>query len=274
MIKGMTGFAQSQFSFQGVKGNVEIKSLNSRHFETVSHLAPGFNAFEDKIKKIVGRKIKRGRINVVINFLTPVPRGSVVLNESVAREYVSKLKHLKRSLKVKDTISLSQIINLPGVLSLEEKQISLPSLWLKIEAALNHAMDVLLKARLSEGRCLGTDIAKWIKQIHGSIRQMQKRAQTVIAKKTQELTTEELSAFLKSSNINEELARLNFHLDSLKKRLKSNDSVGKELDFICQELLREINTAGAKLADKDISACAIQIKSGIEKIREQAQNIE
>lgn len=273
MIKGMTGFAQKKFSFKGMRGVVEIKSLNNRYLEIVCHLPVGFNAFEDKIKKILEPQIKRGRINVAINFLNK-PSTTVVLNQTLAKEYLLSVKKMQKSLHLKGAISLAEVVNLPGVVSLKEKQVSLPLLWKKIEGVLKQTRDALLKERISEGRCLYQDICRRVAQIHNALRQTQRRLKTIICQKTKMLSQEELSAFLKSSDINEELVRIKFHLNTLSQRSKSNDSAGKELDFICQELLREINTTAAKMPDKEITTYAIQIKSQIERIREQAQNIE
>ncbi len=273
MIKGMTGFAQSDFIFQAAKGTVEIRSLNNRYFDLACHLPPGFGSFEERVKKILEQKIKRGRITVIVNFLSR-PSPKITLNQPLAREYLLSLKKLQKSLNLKDKISFPELVKLPGVFTVHENHIPAATLWAKIEIALKRALEDFLKSRAKEGKCLYSDISRNIRQIQNTLRRMHKSAQLVIQAKSKLLSDEEVSSFLKSSCINEELIRLEFHLHSLQERLKSNDSVGKELDFICQELLREINTSGAKLPDKQVSSCAIKIKSDIEKIREQVQNIE
>lgn len=273
MIKSMTGFAEERFSLKEVKGTAEIKSLNNRYFDLVCHLPIGFSAFEERIKKIFGEKLKRGRVTVLVNFLSkPFPK--IILNQPLAKEYLLSLKKLKKSLKLKGEISLAEITKLAGVFVIQENHLPAAALWKGIESALIKALNNLLKSRAVEGKFLCRDISGNIKQIRISLKQMQKAAEAVTRNKSRFLCGEELASFLKSSNIDEEITRLKFHLNTLEQRLKSNDSVGKELDFICQELLREVNTSGAKLADKAVSGCAIKIKSDIEKIREQVQNIE
>lgn len=273
MIKGMTGFGRQEFNCQGVKGMVEIKSLNNRYFDLVCHLPTGFNAFEEQIKKILESKIKRGRITVVINLLQkPTPR--LVLNRTLAREYLLSLKKLSQLLKIKQDISSVELLKLPGIFSLEETQVAAHLLWLKIEPVFKKAAAGLMKHRAKEGRFLLRDILQHAKEIRSTLKEMRRKAEAFIRRKAKLLEPEELASFLKSSDINEEITRLNFHLNSLQERMNANDSVGKELDFICQELLREVNTSGAKLADKEVASCAIKIKSDIEKIREQVQNVE
>ncbi len=273
MIKGMTGFSRSEFSFQGFKGSVEIKSLNNRNFDLACHFPPGLGALEERAKKILEQEFKRGRITVLINFLhKPCLRVSV--NQALAQEYLSSLKKIQKALNLKGEIYLSEIVKMPGVLSVEEIPIPGQLLSEKIAIALRQAAESLLRSRSREGACLAKDISAKINHIQKTLMQMQQAAEKVFKRGESALSSDEFSAFLRSSNINEELIRLRFHLNSLKNLLKSRDSVGKELDFICQELLREINTSGAKLPDKQVSSCAIKIKSAIEKIREQVQNIE
>jgi uncharacterized protein (TIGR00255 family) len=273
MIKGMTGFAQKRFNFKGISGNVGIRSLNNRYFDLACHLPSGLNAFEERIKNILAKHLKRGRVTVLVSFLSK-PALKVKQNLPLAKEYLSSLKKLQRALNLKEKAPLLEIIKFPGVFSVEESEVPLALLWQKIEPVLKKALENLLESRLKEGRALFIDISQHIRRIQTTLAQMRRASDGVIRQKSKTLSGEEFSSFVKSSNIDEEMTRIKFHLNSLKARLKSVDSVGKELDFICQELLREVNTCGAKLPDKNVTAFAIKIKSDIEKIREQVQNIE
>lgn len=272
MIKGMTGFGQATGETSGGRFVLEIKSLNHKFLDVVLHLPPGFNVFESKINKLVQKKIRRGRITVALNF-SSAPRQTIVLNKSLAQDYYNSLKALKKQLGLNDTIKLSDVVALSGVVEIQNAKISNDMLP-KINSALDSALNALIKMREQEGLSIYQDVNSKLQQLQSLLAQIPTRAKAIISLKSKSLSQEELPLFLKSSDINEEVSRLKYHINNFQKKLRLPVVSGKELDFISQELQREINTVGAKLPDTQITSFVIKIKDLVEKIREQLQNVE
>jgi uncharacterized protein (TIGR00255 family) len=273
MINGMTGFGRQNFSAPKVKGFIEIRSLNHKYFDIVFHLPPGFGIFEERLKRLLHRRIGRGRITVALVF-TSRPEDKINVRQDIAKNYLKTFKSLNKSLHLKSDLGLSNVITLPGVIRCEEAQISPEELWPHVEKAAGKALKNLLRLRRREGDALRRDISEKIARINATLKIFPRRIKEIVAGKRKVLSSEEFSAFLRSSDINEELTRLSHHLKTLKYKLTDGKGAGKEMDFIAQELQREINTIGAKLLDRAVSEGVIKIKSQVEKIREQLQNIE
>lgn len=273
MIRGMTGFGRQGFTKSKIKGLVELRSLNHKYFDVAFHLPNGFGSFEEKLKRLLHKDIMRGKVNASL-VLTCRPDDRIAVRKDIASNYLKTFKTLNKSLHLKSDLGLSNVVTLPGVIRCEEYQISPEQLWPQAERATKIALASLVKMRQAEGKSLYLDIADKINKIQAELKLIPLRVKQIIAAKKSSLPAEEFSAFLKGSDINEELTRLSYHLKSIKSKLSDNGAVGKELDFIAQELQREINTISAKLLDHAISARVIKIKSLVEKIREQLQNVE
>jgi uncharacterized protein (TIGR00255 family) len=273
MINGMTGFGRQNFSSPQAKGFIEIRSLNHKYFDIVFHLPQGFGIFEERLKRLLHSRISRGRVTVSLVF-TSRPEDKITVRQDIAKNYLKTFKSLNKSLHLKSDLGLSSVITLPGVIRCEDTQVSPDDLWPCVEKAANAALSNLLKLRRREGDALRRDIGEKIKRINAALRIFPPRIKEIAAGKKKILSHEEFSAFLRASDINEELTRLSYHLNTLKSKLSDGKGAGKEMDFISQELQREINTIGAKLLDKTVSETVIRIKSLVEKIREQLQNIE
>lgn len=272
MIRGMTGFGQAQRQVLGGRFSLEIKSLNHKFLDLVFHLPPGFSMFEEKIKKQIQKKLKRGRIVVALAF-NVAPRQKVVLNHSLARDYFNTLQILHKELGLTEPIKLSDVVSLSGIVEIQHSQIS-SDLWPKLSSAVAEALENLVKMRQAEGASIYNDVAGKLKLLQEELSLIPRRAKIIIAQKSKTLSSEELPVFLKSADINEEISRLKYHLNNFRNKLKKESVSGKELDFISQELQREINTVGAKLPDTQITSSVIKVKDLIEKIREQLQNVE
>jgi uncharacterized protein (TIGR00255 family) len=293
MIKSMTGFGRGESAADRGALKVEIKTLNSRFFEISSRLPEHFMVFEDKIRAEITKKIKRGKANLSLTY-EGQGRASpkLIIDTKLAREYKDLLLSLKRSLNVKDDIGLSQIISFPNVITTGDAPKDEAKLWPDVKFALDRAIASLVKMREAEGRNLAGDILKRKKTILKDILLIERRAKlsfkeyrVQLLKKIKELSSGkinldkgrlelEVALFAKNSDISEELTRIKAHLGGLEDALKRETEVGRKLDFITQELHREINTVGQKTNDYKISQLAIAIKGEIEKIREQVQNIE
>lgn len=275
MIVSMTGFGSSESESAGIgKISVELRSTNHKFLEIVFHAPDGFISLEDRIKKEVESKIKRGRVSCSIN-IGEGHSAKVSINKPLLANYVSALKKIKNQLKTKDDISLDLLLRLPGVLSLEDRAHSKEALWPPLKGHIREALAKLVKTRQKEGSALEVFLRNRAEEVHKDLEMIKERYKKAVQEALQKLTTDESRAgFLKDSDINEEIERLSFHIRNFKQKLNKRGPVGKELDFIAQEMQRETNTMGAKSFDVSVSARVVQIKSQIEKIREQVQNIE
>lgn len=275
MIQSMTGFGgqEAEIALFG-KVSVELRSSNHKFLEVVFHLPEGFLSLEDKIKKEIEAKIKRGRVTGAINIIG-AKASCVSINKALLRNYISILRDIQEQFQIKDEISISTLIHLPGVLSLGESDIPKQNLWLRLKVLVNRALDDLVKMRQKEGRALCGFLKTRAEALRVNLAIIKMKFEKAIKEKLRQLdTAEERSGFLKDSDITEEIERLAFHIRNFKSKLSKNGPIGKELDFIAQEMQREANTLAAKTFDATISARVVQIKSQVEKIREQVQNIE
>jgi uncharacterized protein (TIGR00255 family) len=275
MIKSMTGFGscESEISSFG-KISVELRSTNHKFLEIVLHLPEGSLSLEERIKKTIESKIKRGRVTCAIN-IGSRRSGKAIVNKTLLKKYIIKINDIKKELNLRESLSLSALINLPGVLTLEEERISAESLWPKIKVILNSAVNNLAASRAKEGKALQGYLrlqAEELKERLADIKLILKKS--LKARLKGFATDEERAVFLKDTDTTEEIDRLKFHINNFKNKIINSTSVGKELDFIAQEMQREANTLAAKTYDVYVSAQVLKIKSLIEKIREQAQNIE
>jgi uncharacterized protein (TIGR00255 family) len=166
------------------------------------------------------------------------------------------------------------LVRLPGVLETKETALDPEALWPTLEKGFSKAVKSLVAMRVSEGKTLARDVMDKLKSMSLQIKKIQKKIQIILNEQKAKLTNEEFGSFQRSSDVNEEITRLMHYIDEIKPLLKSETTVGKKIDFIAQEMQRETNTIGSKLQDKVVSNAVISLKSKIEKIREQSQNIE
>ncbi len=275
MIKSMTGFGgRHEKDSRAGKISVELKSTNHKFLEAVLHLPDGFLSIEDKIRKEIEARLKRGRVTCVVNISAP-QKENISINESVLRKYIFSLKGVQKKFRMENTVTLDTLIRLPGVLIVSEAEADKAAVWPRIKNLLLAALDDLVKMRQKEGRALEVILKKRAQELSRELTALKARFKKVMQTKSAEIISdEERASFLKNADITEEIDRLEYHIKNLLHKLSQKAPVGKELDFIAQEMQREANTIGAKSCDTLISARGVQMKSHIEKIREQAQNIE
>lgn len=253
---------------------VELKSSNHKFFETVFHLPEKCLFLEERIRKEIEAKIKRGRIVCAVN-ITGAKGSTVSLNKQLLKNYLAALRNIKRQFKIEDGIEINTLIHLPGVLSLEENMAGRTNIWPALKVLVRRALEDLLKTRQKEGRALAVFLKKRGEFLKANLNIIRVKFKRALKNKLGKIETDdERSSFLKATDISEELERLVFHIRNFKSKLSAAGPVGKELDFIAQEMQREANTLAAKLFDAAISGRVVQMKSQIEKIREQVQNIE
>jgi uncharacterized protein (TIGR00255 family) len=288
----MTGFGRGKAELRGGRVTIEIKTVNHKFFEMTAKLPNHISVFEDRIKEIVQKKIKRGKVNLNLIYDGVIVKDErVSVNVPLAKSYYHALSKLQRTLNIKGEALVDDLILFPGVLNYEVREESLVRLWPKIKEALDTALGTVVADRIREGRALHKDLARRAACIEKMLRAINDRAEVNIgeyrkkfAQRVKELSggqkmdsgrlEMEVAIFAKNCDISEEITRLENHLANFGNTISRDDEAGKKLDFIAQELHREINTIGAKAGDFKISKNVIDIKSEIEKIREQVKNLE
>ncbi len=292
MIRSMTGFGKAATRTKQCTVIIEMKTINHKFFELSARMPNGLGQVEDKLKSAVSKKIKRGKVylNIELEGQKDAPPGALI-NEGAAKRYKNELVKLKKNLGLEGGVSLNQIITLPGVVVSEAGKTNARKYFPAVKEALDRALNKLVADRGKEGRALCKDLTKRAKNIRSAVEHIDERVAISIVKyknhmtnKIKELTgaknvergrlEQEVALFAKNCDVSEELVRLRSHLASFKDSLMANGEAGKKLDFIAQELHREANTIASKSSDFKISNSVIQMKSDIEKIREQVKNIE
>ncbi len=273
MIQGMTGFGHADFTCGKIKGSAEIKSVNHRYLDVAYYLPLGFAKVEEKLRILFKQNLERGRINVSLK-ITSKPEPQVSFNHQVAKTYIRKSAKLKRELGLSGQLSLPELIQLPGVVVTSEWSISVEKIWPNVETCIKKALSHMTAMRKREGISLAADIRDKLRRMTARIRKINRRTKAIFKEKKENLTPEEFLSFQKGVDINEEVSRLTHHVEECRLLLRTKGSVGKKLDFVAQEMQRETNTIGSKLQDKLIANEVVGLKSKIEKLREQAQNIE
>lgn len=292
MIRSMTGFGKASARFRNGKVTIEIKTVNHKFFDATIKLPSGLSVLEDRIKEILQRHILRGKVNLNLIYDGSIGKeGKISVDRKAALAYHQQLSRLSKYLGVKDDITIKDIIAMPGVLSFGGAEESAPEFWPKIKSALDAAIARLVSDREKEGRATQKDLSCRAKNIERLLAEIRSRTHLNLEEYRREFAERvkdlsggreidkgrlemEVAIYAKNSDISEEVNRLANHLANFGKTISSNGEVGKKLDFIAQELHREINTIGSKSSDFKISKDAIDVKGEIEKIREQAKNLE
>jgi uncharacterized protein (TIGR00255 family) len=290
----MTGYGRTEAVLNGKRYTVEIKSLNHRYLEISLRLPAVLSTLELEIKKKISGKLSRGRTEVNIRMDSEygsVSEGRYELNLPLIRNYYELLGQLRGELGLKEEITLNMVAGFRDAFILKEPGLDLSAIWEELEVVLNKAMDALLEMRKKEGEVIYHDLILRIDLIMKSLNSIESRAPQVVleyrkrlGERVKELTggivvddlrlAQEVAIMAEKSDITEEIVRLKSHIIQFGDLLKGNDAVGRNIDFLIQEMIREINTMGSKSSDAEISKMVIDIKSELARIREQAQNIE
>jgi len=288
----MTGFGRGETNSDVLKINIEMKSVNHRYCEIVLHMPRSMNVLEDGIKRVIQEKIGRGRIDVFVNLhISSSDRTKVKVDETLAASYIQAVKELKEKLPLTGETTVTELLQLPGVFSLEESEVDIEQWWPDIRAALEQARAGLMDMRLREGDRLAADIQARSVRIAAFVDQIEQRSPVVVEEYRERLRQRlhdlldsgtldparldaEVVLLAERSSIAEEIVRLKSHLVQLGDDLELDTPVGRKLDFLLQEFNREINTISSKSSDLTINRTVVEVKSELEKIREQIQNIE
>jgi uncharacterized protein (TIGR00255 family) len=275
ILNSMTGFGCQETEVNGVgRISVELRCTNHKFLETVFHLPEGLLALEDRLKKEIESKIKRGRIYCAINIRGQLAQG-IFVNRKLLKNYLQELNGIKKEFKINDGLTLDSLIRLPGILLLKEDKPAGAHIWEQLKPVFSQALTNLLLARQKEGKALAGLLKNRSTLLKQDLLFIKQRFVVAVKSRLKKIQAEEERlAFLKGADVAEELDRLHFHINNFQHKIAQGGPVGKELDFITQEMQREANTLAAKTFDLIISGRAVEMKSQIEKIREQVQNIE
>jgi len=287
----MTGFGRAKVEDKRLGSLVvEMQSVNKKHAEFNINLPQEWLGLEARVKEILAKKIDRGRINLFIYYKSKGKK-RVNFDENLAESYLKQCRKLKNKFNLKGEIDIALIRNIPNLVTIQEENFPLNQLWKLLEGALRKSLDNLLQMRKREGDIIARDIKKRLFFLEKTVRDIESQAPKTLnhyetrllsklkvdkelARNNKELILKEISIFAQKIDVTEELCRLNSHLKQFSELLVKKNAVGRSLDFIIQEMLREINTISSKAVDVVVSKKVVFFKTELEKIREQVQNVE
>lgn len=288
-MKSMTGYAYEELNNDDLSLSVEIKSYNSRFLDLSINLPSFLSRLEMTIREKVADKIARGKVDVYIKIKEKNSKLSVSADTQAALEYASAISEIAGALGRSEPVPLKLIIEQEGVLNVQ-KDFDPDYYWNFIGPLLDKALNQFVDDRKREGDNLCADILKMVNKIDGCVSlftewqpKMEELFKSSIVKRFEEVlgdkvdeqrVMQETAALLVKYTINEEIVRLKSHISALKKEIETNPAPGRKLDFICQEMNREINTIGSKNQVSEVGAAVITAKDALENIREQIRNIE
>jgi uncharacterized protein (TIGR00255 family) len=289
MLKSMTGFAKIEMDYNEGRIIGEARSLNNRYLEVNIKLPRTDYPYEQRLREFVKRYIKRGKIDITVKWeRTNNPYSGLKINENALKQYIELIDTLKQNFGVKGSIRIDTVLNFKDIIAFEENNTV-------SEEALTPAFENLLiklnEERAREGELIAADLKQRLQKITADLIAIEKRwprsiqnHEKKLKEKIVELTKaptidevrilQELAIYMERVDIAEEIVRLKGHIENFKNTLQSSESIGRKLDFIIQEMVRETNTIGSKSNDLSINERVIQIKVEIEKMREQVQNVE
>jgi uncharacterized protein (TIGR00255 family) len=290
-MHSMTGYGRGQAMSKAIKVVAEIQSVNKRQTEILVNLPPGLASLESDLRLKVDSSLHRGRIIVTISASGPAAHHQPVVDSDLANLYLAQFKQLQKALALPGEITIETILRSPGVISAAEQVVLDSSTRSAVETALDLALEQLLQMRAKEGSNLHAELLRRIKSIGralAKIRKLQprvtKRYRTLLFERIQKIgleitldddrLTKDVTFFAERSDFSEELSRLESHLDQFLETTNKQQAIGRTLEFISQELGRELNTLSAKANDAEISQIVVQCKAELEKVREQVQNVE
>lgn len=292
MVKSMTGFGRGDYVGVRKKTVMEIKTVNHRYIEILVKMPRQYSFLEERIKRFILDNISRGRVEVYIKMEnTKEQHRQVQVDKEIALAYYKALKELAAITDTHLDINILELASLPDVLSIEEVQENPDEIWDDLAPALDQALEMLLAMRTSEGDKLKMDLEERINVLNSSqVRVTAKSSQLVVQyreklqNRLQELLDKsqldesrlamEVALLADRSDISEELVRLRSHFNQFLQILQDKNPVGRKLDFLIQEMNREVNTIGSKANDLEVTQQVVDMKSELEKVREQVQNIE
>ena len=291
-MKSMTGFGRSKLEENSREYIVEIKSVNHKYSDISIKLPRNIMCFEEKIKKIISNNISRGKVDVFITFNNYSDEGKdVIINKELAKNYINQLKELANENGLDDKIRVTEITKMPDVLQLKIEDDESDNIWLELEKCVNQAVANFVDMREVEGERIKQDLLTRINNVENLVNSIFSNTTGLIEDYVVKLRerikeilqtdvvdearlAQEIVIYADKCSIEEELTRLRSHIAQFKNLLESKEPVGKKIDFLIQEMNRETNTIASKSVKLEITNLAIEVKTAMEDIREQIQNIE
>lgn len=292
MLKSMTGFGRSEMATEGRKLIVEIKSVNHRYCDISIKMSKKLGYFENGIRGVLKEYIGRGKADVFITYEDETNHAGLVrYHQDLAEGYVKALKKMAADFSLRDDLTVTVLSRYPEVLTLEEESVDEKALWQDLEKVLREAAVSFVDSRVREGRHLMQDICHKLEHMLELVAHIEQRSPNLVEEYRKRLTAKvaellgsakvdeaalatEITVYADKICVDEETVRLKSHIKNMKRVLEEADNVGRKLDFIAQEMNREANTILSKANDIEVSNWAIDLKTEIEKVREQIQNIE
>ena len=292
MIKSMTGFGRCEVTDGQWKMTVEIKAVNHRYLDVSVKMPKKLSIFESSIRTVLKEYMERGKVDVFVSYEDLSETGfALKYNEKLAGQYLEYLRQMAQTFGLENDIRVSALSRYPEVFVMEEEDTDEKELWTVLEKAVRGACEKFVEARIREGEHLRDDLIAKLDQMNGYVDYIEERSPQIIAEYRTKLQTKiadllqdaqidegriatEVTLFADKICVDEEVVRLRSHVKGMKDVLLAGGSMGRKLDFIAQEMNREANTILSKSNDLEISNCAIELKTEIEKVREQIQNIE
>jgi uncharacterized protein (TIGR00255 family) len=291
----MTGFGRGEVSRGGVVVSAEARSVNHRHLDVALRLPRGLASFEPDLRRLVATRVERGRVDLNVQMTTVAGTAPqrVRMDGALARDYLDQARAFGRDIGVTGDVTLTWLLERPGVVRMEDVEPAEEpaTVWPTIADAVGAALDELVVRRTTEGDALAVELRRLADGLRGEVETVARRAPVSVARREERLRARilsllgdgrvdegrvitEVAIWADKSDVTEELARLRAHLDQFSAMLDKGGAVGRPLDFLIQELGREVNTAASKGDDLELSQAAIAAKGVLEKMREQVQNLE
>ncbi|MFQ5480306.1 MAG: YicC/YloC family endoribonuclease [Thermodesulfobacteriota bacterium] len=290
MLKSMTGFGRAAFTLGGEEFTVEVRTLNHRHLDIKTRIPESFSALETRIREAIKERLERGSVSLSLSYGgsggAPVPR----LNMRAARSYLTSARELKKTLGLKGEVDLELILRQKDIFSGRGAPLSTKEIWAAMKTALEKALNAVESWRVKEGKTLEKDLKKRIRSIKTYLTKIEKRLPAMrkahkerLAARIKGLSANafsepavlvETAVFAEKTDVTEEIVRLKSHLEAFGHYLTLSGPMGKRLDFLGQEVFRELNTIASKAQSAFICQTIVSMKLEVEKIREQVQNIE
>ncbi len=288
----MTGYGKSKLEINGRSYSVEIKSVNYRYLDISVRLPRNISFYENDIKKLISSKVSRGKIDVFVEYTNYTNEGKdVVINKDLAKLYIKELKELAQEENMSDTIRITEITKMPDVLQLKNNEGENDVILKELSQCVTEAVNNFVEMRTVEGNKIKADLQNRLNNIKKLVADISKNTSGLIEEYVVKLgerikeilksdvvdetrLAQEIVIFADKSSVEEELTRLDSHINQFEKLINEEGAIGKKLDFIIQEMNREANTTASKSVKLEITNDVIEIKTELEDIREQIQNIE
>lgn len=292
MVRSMTGFGRALVSKDGRDILVEIRSVNHRFYEFTAKVPRAYNYIEPKLKEFLNGRIARGKVEVSVSvYNTEGADVKVKVNEGVAAAYINAMREVKDNFGLEDNLKLTDLMRIPDVFVVTKETEDEEKVWEEIKEVVKIALDNFIKMREIEGETIKNNILIKLDNIEEIVNKIQEREPHLTEEYRDRLYQKikavldktdidearlltEAAIFADKTAVDEEMVRLHSHVAQFKNFLSMDKSIGKDLDFLTQEMNREANTTGSKIADVEVTRMVVALKSELEKVREQIQNIE